>query len=368
MRIGIDARFYGVLGKGLGRYVSELIRELEEIDSTNEYVIFLRTENWDAYIPRNPRFTKVLAEIPWYGWREQFVFPHLLRHERLDIVHFPHFNVPLLYRRSYIVTVHDLILLSHPTARASRLGPVMYWIKNLMYRLVIWNALQTAKKIITVSEFSKKEIIAQFPFTAKKEIVVTYEAPTTLRSPSLTSPALHTSSSPTLLYVGSAYPHKNLDRLIAAFAIFKKSHPTHTLVLVGAKDYFYERLERETKANGSADGVLFFGKASHAQLGELYANAEFYIFPSLCEGFGLPPLEAMAQGLPVAAAHATALPEILGDAAIYFNPTETQDIVHAMSTLAQDANLRAYLIEKGLNQAKKFSWKTCADTTRKTYA
>ncbi|MFC1639085.1 glycosyltransferase, partial [Patescibacteria group bacterium] len=123
MKIGIDARFYGSLGKGLGRYVSELIAGLERLDRDNEYVVFLRRENYDEYEPQAPNFSKRLAEIPWYGWREQLLLPGLLKRERLDLMHFTHFNVPLLYRRPFVVTVHDLILLQHPTTRASTLGP-----------------------------------------------------------------------------------------------------------------------------------------------------------------------------------------------------------------------------------------------------
>src|SRR5258708_3370943 len=117
MRIGIDARFYGSVGKGLGRYTSELISHLEKIDNGNDYVIFLRASNFKSYVPKNPRFTKVLAEFPWYTWSEQVRYPKLLNSHMLDLMHFPHFNVPFFYRKPFVVTVHDLILLSHPTTR-----------------------------------------------------------------------------------------------------------------------------------------------------------------------------------------------------------------------------------------------------------
>jgi len=174
MRIGIDARFYGSVGKGLGRYVSELIAQLEELDKENDYFVFLRRANWDEYAPKNPRFTKVLAEFHWYGWSEQVWYPIWLRKFGLDLMHFAHFNVPLLYRRPFVVTVHDLILLSHPTPRATTLGPVLYRFKYLLYRLVIKNALNRAASIVTVSRYSKEQIEKNFPFTRGKNIAVTY--------------------------------------------------------------------------------------------------------------------------------------------------------------------------------------------------
>ncbi|MEK9151989.1 MAG: glycosyltransferase, partial [Patescibacteria group bacterium] len=173
MRIGIDARFYGTIGKGLGRYVSELIRRLEEVDRDNEYLIFLRQANWDAYAPGNPRFRKVLAEFPWYGWSEQLWYPLWLKRFRIDLMHFPHFNVPFLYRRPFVVTIHDLILLSHPTPRATTLGPMLYRIKYAAYWLVIGRAVRDARAILTVSMYSKNEILRQFPAAGKKEITVT---------------------------------------------------------------------------------------------------------------------------------------------------------------------------------------------------
>lgn len=362
MRLGIDARFYGTPGKGLGRYVSELIEHLEKIDADNDYFVFLRRENFDLYQPRNPRFQKVLAEFPWYGWREQLLYPFFLRRFRLDLMHFAHFNVPLLYRRPFVVTVHDLILLSHPTPRASTLAPLLYRLKYLSYRLVIGSALRRSRRVITVSETSKKEIEKRFPFTRDRDIAVTHEA----CSPALTgSDAAPTGVVPPfVLYVGNAYPHKNLDRLIEAFGRFRRSgHDDWRLVLVGAPDYFYGRLRQEAEAKDWAANVVFYGAATDSQLASLYSQAAFYVFPSLCEGFGLPPLEAMCRDLPVAAAKASSLPEILGDAALWFDPNDAGAIATAMGRLADDADLRRDLIERGRQQAAKYDWRRCARLT-----
>lgn len=368
MRIGIDARFYGSIGKGLGRYTSELIAHLEKIDARNEYVVFLRASNFDEYAPKNPRFTKVLAEFPWYGWREQVLYPLWLRKFGLDLMHFPHFNVPFLYRRPFVVTVHDLILLSHPTARATTLGPLAYWIKFRMYLLVIRRAIADAAAVITVSHYTKKEILERFPFAKQKDIAVTYEA----CAPALRGKAgdglRKDITAPFALYVGNAYPHKNLERLVSAFAKFRADgHPAWRLVLVGAEDYFYGRVKDEARARGLDANVTFFGHATDAELGALYDNASFYAFPSLCEGFGLPPLEAMCHGLPVASSDACCLPEILGDAARYFDPKDEDAMARAFAAMADDAALRDALIAKGAAHAATFDWERCARETKDVY-
>jgi glycosyltransferase involved in cell wall biosynthesis len=373
MRIGIDARFYGSVGKGLGRYVSELIAQLEKLDTENEYFIFLRRANWDEYAPKNPKFTKVLAEFHWYGWSEQIWYPIWLRKFNLDLMHFAHFNVPLSYRRPFVVTVHDLILLSHPTPRATTLGPLLYRLKYSLYRLVISNALRRSRTIITVSQYSKKEIEKNFPFTKQRGVVVTYEACGTafhkLQGSGQKTPLPpEISGHPFVLYVGNAYPHKNLERLIQAFAMFRRQgHSDHHLILVGGKDYFYDRLQMEARRQNLAENVVFYGQADDAELAALYDAASFYVFPSLCEGFGLPPLEAMCRGLAVASSDATCLPEVLGDAAYYFDPDDAAKIAAALEKMASSQELRQELIAKGRQRTTQFDWQTCARTTRDIY-
>jgi glycosyltransferase involved in cell wall biosynthesis len=288
-------------------------------------------------------------------------------------MHFPHFNVPLLYRRPFVVTIHDLILLQHPTTRATKLSPLMYKLKFRAYRWVISSALRRASGILTVSKTSRKEIRKYFPFAERKQIVVTYGAcaerfheiaQAAAAAPK--QPATGTED-PFMLYVGNAYPHKNLDRLIESFRLFRKrGHQNWRLFLVGAPDYFYERLQSEISESDRA-GVNFYGQATDEDLAQLYREAQFYIFPSLCEGFGLPPLEAMCAGLPVAASNASCLPEVLGDAALFFDPEDPNDMAATMARLADDNELRQQLIAKGRTHAKRFDWKTVASKTLELY-
>jgi glycosyltransferase involved in cell wall biosynthesis len=367
MRIGIDARFYGRIGKGLGRYVSELIAHLERLDRTNEYVVFLRRENWDDYVPSAPNFRKVLADVPWYGIREQVVLPWLLLRERIDLAHFPHFNVPILCPTRFVMTVHDLILLRFPTARATTLGPLLFKTKFLLYRLVIGIALRRARTVFAVSEHTKDALLAEYPFLRARPPVVTYPAcGTPFRGArSAAAPAVPT---PYALYVGNAYPHKNLDRLVDAFAEFRKHRPDYRLAIVGGGDHFHRRLETDARATGRDHGVHFLGTVTDGELAALYDHAAFYVFPSLYEGFGLPPLEAMCRGVPVASSDATCLPEILGDAVRYFDAASVPAIADAMLALASDDALREELRRRGTDRAKRFDWNETARITLSHYA
>jgi glycosyltransferase involved in cell wall biosynthesis len=375
MTIGIDARFFGPRAKGLGRYTQKLIESLESLDQENDYVIFLRRENFDEYLPQNPRFKKVLADYPWYGFAEQFFLPFKIYAQKVDLMHFPHFNVPIFYFKKYVVTIHDLILRHFATRRASRLGMFVYWFKNLGYRIVIWLALKRAKKIITVSEYIKNDIIKSFKVKAKK-ISVTYEGAS---EKNLSYPGLEHQlkefgiNKSYLIYVGNAYPHKNLERLVKVFEILVNDFKNDLqLVLVGEEDYFYQRLEEEMRTSilrriEVFDRVVFTDFVTDEELELLYQDAALYVFPSLCEGFGLPPLEAMSHGLPVVCSSATSLPEILGEAAIYFDPQDPNDMAEKINLVLSDSILRKNLIAEGFEQIKKYSWKEMGRKTLEIY-
>lgn len=377
MRIGIDARFYGSVGKGLGRYTQKLIEYLERIDTDNEYIVFLRRENFSEYVPKNRHFRKVLAQYHWYGWSEQCLFPILLYVYRLDLVHFPHFNVPLLYRRPFVVTIHDLILLHYPTLRATTRPDWLYRIKFLVYQRVIGSAIRRANWIITVSDFTKQDIVRQYPL-AKAKITVTYEAADARESSELSDAAVCVlkrigicSSSagargilkPYVLYVGNAYPHKNLERLIEA-----AEHLPHIVfVLVGKEDFFYARLKRSVFRRNLRN-VVFTGYITDDELEGLYRTATLYAFPSLYEGFGLPPLEAMARGLPVLSSDRASMPEILGDAAAYADPEEPGVFEQAIERLMMDHPTRIRLREAGFGQVGKYDWQEMASATLGIYS
>ncbi len=375
MRIGIDARFYGSLGKGLGRYTEKLITHLERLPvDTNEYVVFLRKENFDEYQPVHPRFTKAVADYPWYGWQEQLMLPRLFNHFRLDLVHFPHFNVPILINIPFVVTIHDLILLHFPTVKASELPPFLYWLKYLAYRLVIACAIRRSRLIIAVSAFTQRDIESSYP-AARGKTNLTLEAAdpfcywvspaaeqTLLLSLGLVSKnKTGESIRPFILYVGNAYPHKNLELLLDAAVAF----PEYLFLCVGKEDYFYRAFREKVIAAGMIN-IQFVGYLDDASLGVLYRRAQVYFFPSLYEGFGLPGLEAMNYGVPVVAARAGSLPEVYGSAALYFDPTEPSACID-MLRQALSAQRNGSLRERGFSRVAEFSWRRMARDTLHLY-
>lgn len=401
MRIGIDARFYGPAGKGLGRYTQEIVDNVIKIANADkfspaekntgvsfsggeiEFVVFLSSDNFNEFICSSDKVRKVLLPIRWYSWREQLIMPFLIAKENLDLIHYPHFNVPILTPVKFVVTIHDLILTHFPTLRATTLSAVMYRFKNLAYRLVISTAVRRARRIITVSEFTKKDLIQKFSVNPEK-IRITYEGVANLatgkdhlfvaklgKSEILEKYNIY--GSDFILYVGNAYPHKNLDFLLTVFKELLQTKPKLRLVLVGKEDYFYKRLHKLAEDLGLwTDGdysssVVFTGYVSDQDLEDLYQKSLAYVFPSKYEGFGLPPLEAMAKGCPVVSSNQGSLPEILGEAALYFNPDDYQDALFKIRDILDNEETRNDFRQRGLSRVKKYNWDTCAQDTFNIY-
>ena len=389
IRIGIDARFYGPIGKGLGRYTQEIVDNIIRISKDDplvgrddfDYVVFLSPENFDEFADREG-VLKIKIPYRWYSWGEQLFFPFIIWRSKLTLIHFPHFNVPLFVQTPFVVTIHDLILTHFPTLRATTRSRWIYYFKNFAYRLVIGSALRRAMKIITVSKHAKQDIIDQFKI-APDRIVVTYEGVSNLAKgrDSLFVAKLDKDETLAryhlpgdfLLYVGNAYPHKNLEALLRVFSRLRRERLDLRLVLVGKSDYFYERLKKSAQAlnlwqeaNINSPAV-FPGYVPDAQLEILYGSARAYVFPSLYEGFGLPPLEAMARSCPVASSDRASLPEILGESALYFNPEDENDILVKIRQLLDDQILRSELIARGLDRAKLYDWWECGRQTLDVY-
>jgi glycosyltransferase involved in cell wall biosynthesis len=370
MRIGIDARFWGPVGKGLGRYTQKLIENLEKIDTNNQYFVFLKKENFTKYKSQNKNFHKVLANYPWYTFSEQLKFPRLLKKYKLDLVHFPHFNVPILYKGKFVVTIHDLILIHFPTVRSSTLSPIIYWIKFLVYKVVIRLAIYRSCKVIAVSQFTKKDILKEYKKVTSKKIIVTYEAceDFSMSSSSKEDEILskYAIIKPYLIYVGNVYPHKNPERLVLAMNLVRRKIKGLRLVFVGGEDYFYRRLKKFVSQH-KIENIIFADYVPDYELDILYHNAKAYIRPSLYEGFELPPLEAMAKGVPVLSSKHSCAVEILGKSAFYFDPKNIKDISQAIIKVSSDQLLRKKLIQKGYQQVDRYSWKKMGEITLNLY-
>jgi glycosyltransferase involved in cell wall biosynthesis len=370
MRIGIDARFYGpkVGGGGLGRYVAELVTHLEQIDSSNEYVLFLRKENFHECRVTRPNFTKRLVDVPWYSLAEQRVLPQEITLSKVNFMHFPHWNVPIFSRTPFLVTIHDLILLEDPmSAHATTRNAFVHGVKYAGFRLVLENAVHRSRHIIAVSEHTKQSILKHFRVKSQKVSVIHsgVNAPLEGRGVSLRNLGV---VEPYVLAVGNRYPHKNLETLIQAFVPVFAKHASASLVLAGRHDVFTERLMRLTDKLGLPEhAVRFVDLPNDEELGALYRHASLLAFPSRIEGFGIPPLEAMHVGTPVMSSDASCLPEILGDAATCVDPDDDAKMAEVMLTaLENPASLKAQ-VERGHERVKNFRWDTAAKQTLETY-
>lgn len=361
MRIGIDARL--IEETGVGRYIRHLVYELSHLDTTNEYVIFLRKKKYEQFVLPNRRWTKIVADIPWHSVREQLILPVLFTKAHLDLVHIPYHNPPIFYPGKMVITIHDLTILHFATGKATTLPLLLYKLKRLGYWIELMVGLKRAAKIIAVSQATKQEIIDHFHVPADA-IAVTYEGvdPRFFTSQKQSNPIIPI---PYFLYVGNAYPHKNLEVLLHAFRMLTKDYGARVkLVLVGRDDFFYTRLRKFADDLDVASDSIFFGPADDATLINLYAHALALVSPSLMEGFGLPPLEAIAVGCPVIVSDIPVFHEILGSLALYFSPHSAEALAQKLREAGAKKN-RAAAGERAA--IRRFSWQNMVKETIAIY-
>lgn len=365
MKIGIDARFYNE--SGVGRYVRNLIYNLNLLDDKNDYFILLLKKDFDQF-KETKNFKKVLADFHWYGFAEQFKLPKLLKELQLDLVHFPHFNVPVFYTGKFVVTIHDLIHQHRHSARATRLDPVRSKIKQLGYGKVFKAAITKSARILVPSKSVKNLLMNEWRMDEDK-IVITPEGVDD-RILKIIRSGLNESildkfkiKKPFLFYVGNAHPHKNVEGLIRAFRALREKYRKLSLVLSGYDHFFWQRLKQENQY----ESIIYTGFISDQEMVALYKEAEAFVMPSFEEGFGIPILEAMACECPVIASSAGSLPEVGGDAVLYFDPANPVEIAEKITKVLSDKKLKQTLISKGLKRYKQFSWKKMAEQTLEVY-
>ena len=371
MKIGIDARLYAETG--IGRYISNLIKNLEELDTENDYVIFVNKQGSEKYRPRNPRFKKWLADVQWYTANEQIMMAKEFYQARLDLLHVPHFNLPVFYMKKSVVTIHDLTVGSYAAKKGG--------IKDAGYKFVVGRACAAASKIISPSQSVLDSIVKSYP-VVKGKGVVTYEGFEKELSENLPvdMAVIRTRLEEMgirekyLLYVGSCYPHKNLNQLLVSFKEAAKDPNFRAqLVIAGPKDIHAERLAGFVHAVGLDGRVIFAAKytqessVSEKDLGYLYKGASIYVFPSLSEGFSITPLEAQAFGIPVLLSDIPVHKEVFENSALYFNPKSNIDISEKMVHLYRDEAMQKALVTLGDKNVLKYSWKKMAEQTLRVY-
>ncbi|WP_029088372.1 glycosyltransferase family 4 protein [Brevibacterium album] len=355
-RIAIDAR---ILSKSTGTYARMLLKHLQEIDRHNEYTVLLREEDLGKWEPHAPNFSVEAAEYPDFSFAEQWAFWRHLRSRRFDLVHFCMQQQPILYRGAKVTTFHDLTLLR---AVDTSKNPLIFRAKQLVARAAFWIALRTATHVITPSRYSAEDAQRYARLPADRFTVTPLAAEIETVAPEVRALPFEEYA----LYVGNFFDYKNIDRLIQAHQLLRRQGRDIGLVLVGRLDSAGLRLKERSEERGD-EAVEFTGFISDAERDWLYGNAAVYVFPSLSEGFGLPGLEAMNYGLPVAAADATCLPEVYQDAAHYFDPRSVPAIAAAVSEVMDSEELSSRLRLNARKLLQQYSWRTTAEITHGVY-
>lgn len=373
MKIGIDARMYRSGVAGIGRYSQNLIKNLLAIDRDDEFVLFMTKEDKKElafsrpnYFIENCKLKIVICNIPHYSLAEQIKFPKIIENEKLDLMHFLNFNYPVSYKGKFVVTIHDLTLLFYPdTAKRTN------FLKQSAFKYTMKKACQNSAQIIAVSENTKKDIIDQFQIP-KSKIQIIYEAADDKIFTPVTKTELdhfkqkHHLKTPVILAVGQFRPHKNLPGLIEAFENLRQEIPSK-LIILGQPDPKHTRLYEAIDKTKAKNDILMPGFVTDKELALWYRIASVFVFPSLYEGFGLPGLEAMATGTPVVASKQSCLPEIYQNAALYFDPFNSQDIADKIKEVITNKSLRDKLIQNGLQVSRQYSWEKTARETLKLY-
>lgn len=367
MRIALDGRYIRDDFPGIGRYTYDLARTLPAIAPDVDFILLHDPKSpntrLDIQALRKPNLTVAPTNIPIRSPAEQIRLPRLARRLTLDVFHAPYYITAYRMPCRHVVTIYDVISAHYPEYLPS---PAMRLIFGVTTRL----ALRTADHILTLSEVSRQDLVDLYHVDENRISVTPLAAGAQFRpaDPSITDELRRRLGLPDhyVLYVGINKPHKNLSRLVEAWARVTQYEVRNTLVLAGHQDPRYPQTRERAAALG-LDSVMFLGEAVEKDLPALYTGAELFVFPSLYEGFGLPVVEAMACGTPVACSNVSSLPEVAGDAALLFDPHVPESIAAAIRQALQDEDLQERLRRRGLEQAGRFSWERTARLTLDAY-
>jgi glycosyltransferase involved in cell wall biosynthesis len=359
MKIAIDARKWR--DYGIGTYVRNLVRHLARLDHDTTYFLFCNRADEATLRDLAENFVPVVENSRGYSLGEHISIPAKLRRLGADLLHSPHYVLPLLCRRRAVVTIHDCIHLLFPEYLPNRMA--------LTYaHRMMGHAIKRSTLVFTVSDASRRDILRFYPHADPERLQV---VPNAIDAAMLGHPGeeemervqeRYQIRGRFVLYAGNIKPHKNLDRLIAAFGLLKQrpGHDDLKLLIIGDEINKYGPLRRKVEAAGVRHDVRFFGFVPEHTLSALYRMASVFAFPSLYEGFGLPPLEAMAAGTPVVTSRISSLPEVVGDAAMLVDPYSVEDIAMGLDRVLGDDALRATLIARGHARVAQFSWERSA--------
>ncbi|PIZ54048.1 hypothetical protein COY25_02595 [Candidatus Uhrbacteria bacterium CG_4_10_14_0_2_um_filter_41_7] len=354
MQIAIDARFYGLEHAGLGRYTVNLIRELTKLDQENQYTLFVWEKYKDLDLPDN--FSIKVVNAKHHSFGEQILLASAIGIGKYDIVHFPHFIVPILNLTTpFIVTIHDLIKNEFDSKETSTLPLWQFAIKNQLYRLDMWWAVNRSRAIISPSKHVKQRIIETYHISGEKIYPIYEGFDSTITEISINSDSLSNQGviKPYILYVGKSYVHKQVEFIIDELENIPKNV---ALVLVGEKGIFWERTLARVKNKQVLNRVHHLGFVNDAVLASLYQNALCFVSASLDEGFSLPPLEAINLKCPLILSDIPVHREIYQDSAIYFDPRNHSELAEKVRLLAKNSQYFDKQISTGLDLIKSYNW------------
>lgn len=360
MRIGIDCRLAGKQHAGLGRYIENLVQQLLVGEYKVSWFLYFHDKQQAEsvlagdFIPSN--CTVRFAPIKHYSLAEQLVLPFIFYKDSLTLLHVPHFNAPLLYLLSTVVTIHDLLWHEKKGAGVTTLNPLLYWIKYVFYRLIATTNIVRAKHIFVPAETVKNTISKYYPKVTHK-ITVTTEGTTLQKFKN--KKILKTPHS--LLYVGSLYPHKNIQIVLDAL----KKMPNYNLTIVGSRNVFQDKVIRYVEERQLQQKVTFLGYVTDEKLAQLYQKAAVLVQPSLSEGFGLTGVEAFSLGTPVAASDIPIFHEIYGNAACYFDPHNVPSFIQSVQKAEKQSS--SAFQKKAEAIVAQYSWHDMAKQTAQQY-
>ena len=364
MRIAIDAR--KLHDYGIGTYINNIVIELAQLDEANDYVFLCRQEDCEYINSLADNFQSIPQRSAHYSISEQLSIPISLTFNSIDLFHAPHYVLPALTPCRSIVTIHDCIHLKFPQYLPNRIASLYAWSQ-------LWIAVKRAQAIITVSEHSKNDI-AELLNVPREKISVIPNAISNRFATKLANEFLAGIKKrlqlerPFIMYSGNIKPHKNITTLINAFKqVQLRGHNDIELLIVGHHGADRAPLEKQVQQLGLQERVRFLGIQSEEHLAGLYQLAELFVLPSLYEGFGLSPLEAMASGTPVVASNVASLPEVLGKAAFFVDPRDAGSIADGITAILDNEVLRSDLIAKGRSRAQTFSWRRTAQQIYRVY-
>ena len=363
MKIVIDGRM--LYWTGVGRYTKALLESLEQLDLKNEYVVLVRKADWKLWEPKAGNFKRVEVNIDPYTVGEQLKLPRVIEELGADLVHFTAPHAGMLYRGKKLVTVHDLTLLDYDTSRGTGFKKWLRGLKRWPFKVILWANLRTAAAVLTPTVYVKEQLVGRFNVAGSKVHVTPLAADPLLGKPEPIEK--FKVGEGFLLYWGNYYPYKNVGSTLEALKLLTAKRPDLRLVLAGKPDYFQEQLKARADELGLGERVRFLGFVSDGELMSLCKAAALLVLPSFSEGFGLQGLEAMPHGVPVLAANASCLPEVYGDAAVYFDPRDPKDQAGKIDDLLRHDELRKKLVAAGYYRVKVFSWERTARRTLEVY-